>query len=116
VELHGGTMTLESQVNAGTTVTVVLPADRIFLGAPFSDADSCASMSNNGTRHYGPRDDRSRLRQIADHLMTLEDSAAFSPVSIGAKLLPHLFVLDIEREYRQTHGVATHSPGRDGAR
>jgi hypothetical protein len=29
--------------------------------------------------------------------MTLADSAAFSPASIGAKLLPHLFVLDIER-------------------
>ena len=39
-----------------------------------------------------------RLRQIADHLMTLGDSAAFSPASIGAKLLPHLFVLDIERD------------------
>jgi hypothetical protein len=39
-----------------------------------------------------------RLRQIADRLMTLGDSAAFSPVSIGAKLLPHLFVLDIERD------------------
>ena len=39
-----------------------------------------------------------RLRQIADHFMTLVDSAAFSPASIGAKLLPHLFVLDIERD------------------
>jgi len=39
-----------------------------------------------------------RLRQIADQLMTLGDSAAFSPASIGAKLLPHLFVLDIERD------------------
>jgi hypothetical protein len=39
-----------------------------------------------------------RLRQIADHLMTLRDSAAFSPASIGAKVLPHLFVLDIERD------------------
>lgn len=37
-----------------------------------------------------------RLRQIAGHLMALKDSAAFSPSSIGAKLLPHLFVLDIE--------------------
>src|SRR5258708_6514610 len=39
-----------------------------------------------------------RLRQVADHLMTLGDSATFSPASIGAKLLPHLFVLDIERD------------------
>jgi hypothetical protein len=39
-----------------------------------------------------------RLRQIADHLMTLVDSAAFCPASIGAKLLPHLFVLGIERD------------------
>ena len=39
-----------------------------------------------------------RLRQIADHLMTLGDSVVFSPASIGAKLLPHLFVLDIERD------------------
>ena len=39
-----------------------------------------------------------RLRQIADHLLTLGDSAAFSPASVGAKLLPHLFVLDIERD------------------
>jgi signal transduction histidine kinase len=34
VELHGGALTIESQVDVGTTVTVVLPADRIFLGAP----------------------------------------------------------------------------------
>lgn len=39
-----------------------------------------------------------RLRQIADHLLTLDESAAFNPASIGAKLLPHLFVLDIERD------------------
>ena len=39
-----------------------------------------------------------RLRQIADRLMALADSAAFTPASIGAKLLPHLFVLDIERD------------------
>ena len=39
-----------------------------------------------------------RLRQIADHLMSLGDSSAFSPASISAKLLPHLFVLDIERD------------------
>jgi len=39
-----------------------------------------------------------RLRRIADHLMTLGDSTAFKPASIDAKLLPHLFVLDIERD------------------
>ena len=39
-----------------------------------------------------------RLRQIADHLMKLRDSSAFSPASISSKLLPHLFVLDIERD------------------
>jgi hypothetical protein len=38
-----------------------------------------------------------RLRQIADLLMALQDSTQFSPALIGAKLLPHLFVLDIER-------------------
>jgi hypothetical protein len=46
----------------------------------------------------GPATIDVRLRQIADHLMTLKDAAAFSPSSIGAKLLPHLFVLDIERD------------------
>jgi hypothetical protein len=39
-----------------------------------------------------------RLRQIADHLMALADSAAFNPGSIDVKLLPHLFILDIERD------------------
>ena len=29
VELHGGTLTIESQVNVGTTVTIVLPGNRI---------------------------------------------------------------------------------------
>jgi PAS domain S-box-containing protein len=29
VELHGGTLTLQSQIDAGTTITVSLPADRI---------------------------------------------------------------------------------------
>lgn len=39
-----------------------------------------------------------RLRDIADFLMSLKDSSAFSPARIGAKLLPHLFILDIERD------------------
>jgi signal transduction histidine kinase len=29
VELHGGTMAIESQVNVGTTVSVRLPAKRV---------------------------------------------------------------------------------------
>lgn len=39
-----------------------------------------------------------RLHQIAHQLMTRTQSAEFSPASIGGKLLPHLFVLDIERD------------------
>jgi signal transduction histidine kinase len=31
VELHGGTLRLESKVNVGTTVTITLPAERIVL-------------------------------------------------------------------------------------
>jgi signal transduction histidine kinase len=34
VELHGGTMTLESKVNVGTTVTITLPAERIAAPTP----------------------------------------------------------------------------------
>jgi signal transduction histidine kinase len=29
VELHGGSLTIESQVNVGTTVTIALPKSRI---------------------------------------------------------------------------------------
>jgi len=99
VELHGGTMTLESQVNAGTTVTVVLRLTESFRSA-VSDADSCASMRQTmehaitGLATIDPR-----LRQIADHLMTLGKILRHSaPYRSGAKLLPHLFVLDIERD------------------
>ena len=31
VELHGGALTIESQVDVGTTVTIMLPANRIIL-------------------------------------------------------------------------------------
>ena len=34
VELHGGVLTIESQVDVGTTVTIMLPPDRIVLRAP----------------------------------------------------------------------------------
>jgi signal transduction histidine kinase len=33
-ELHGGTLTIESQVKRGTTVTIMLPSDRIVLLGP----------------------------------------------------------------------------------
>jgi signal transduction histidine kinase len=38
VELHGGTMTIQSQVDVGTTVTIVLPSDRIVHRAPLATA------------------------------------------------------------------------------
>jgi signal transduction histidine kinase len=39
VELHGGTLTIASQVNVGTTVTICLPAARIIRGRTRADVD-----------------------------------------------------------------------------
>ena len=39
-----------------------------------------------------------RLRDIADFLIGLKDSSEFSPARIGSKLLPSLFILDVERD------------------
>ena len=38
VELHGGTLTVESQVDVGTTVTIILPSGRIVPEAPLMPA------------------------------------------------------------------------------
>jgi hypothetical protein len=38
-----------------------------------------------------------RLREISDYLLAQKDWSAINPASIGARVLPHLFVLDIER-------------------
>ena len=38
-----------------------------------------------------------RLRQIADYLLTLKRAAEVNPSAIGPSLLPHFFVLEIER-------------------
>src|SRR5882672_4496736 len=66
------------------------PGRRQFLRKP----------NGKGTEHdmTGLAKMDTRLRQIADHLMALGDCAAFKPASIGTKLLPHLFILDIERD------------------
>lgn len=39
----------------------------------------------------------SRLRRLADALFAQSDSAAINPAAIGADLLPHMFLLDVER-------------------
>jgi len=44
---------------------------------------------------YGDMDER--LEKIAQYFLARSQASEFSPASIGAKLLPHLFVLDIER-------------------
>jgi len=38
VELHGGTLTVESQVNVGTTVTITLPPERIIAPSALNQA------------------------------------------------------------------------------
>jgi hypothetical protein len=38
-----------------------------------------------------------RVRQIADYLLRVASAAEFDPVTLGARLLPHIFVLAIER-------------------
>jgi hypothetical protein len=40
----------------------------------------------------------SRLRQIADYFLAQKTVATIDPVAIGAKLLPHVFTLAIERD------------------
>ena len=39
-----------------------------------------------------------RLRRIADYLLNCKDWAAFDPASVAALLLPHIFVIRIERD------------------
>jgi hypothetical protein len=40
----------------------------------------------------------SRLRQLADVLFVQADKGALNPVMITANLLPHVFILDVERD------------------
>jgi hypothetical protein len=39
-----------------------------------------------------------KLRLIADYFAAAKDARAVNPRVIGAKLLPHIFILDIERD------------------
>lgn len=46
-----------------------------------------------------------RLRELADHLLGKRNAAEFNPAVVGADLLPHLFILEIEGE---SDGVRLH--------
>ena len=40
----------------------------------------------------------SSLRGIADYLLAQNDSSTVDPVAIGPHLLPHIYILDVERD------------------